>query len=112
MERRVGGMILKTHVELDGEHDEEKEVTVHELINDERGRVLQISIRAGGTLKRHRASEPITVLCTKGEGRFFAGNDLEESVEISQGSLLALGAEIDHEVTADSDLRILVTRFK
>ena len=105
-------MIFKTNVELNGEHGSGKEVTVREVINDARRRVLEISIRAGGILKRHRASEPITVLCTRGKGRFYAGPNLDESVEIASGSLLALDSEVDHEVTADSDLRILVTRFK
>ena len=112
MEQQVDGTISKINVELDSRLAQEKELEVRELINDERRRVLAISIRAGGILKRHRASEPITVLCTMGEGRFHAGASLDESVEISAGTLVALDPEIDHEVTADSDLRILVTRFK
>ena len=105
-------MIFKTNVELTGTHESEKEVAVREVMNDDRRRVLEISIRAGEILKRHRALEPITVLCTKGEGRFYAGASLEESVELASGDMIALDPEIDHEVAADSDLRILVTRFK
>lgn len=112
MEQQVGGTISKIDVELDNRLDQEKELGVRELINDERRRVLAISIRAGSMLKRHRASEPITVLCTMGYGRFRAGAGLDDSVEISAGTLVALDPEIDHEVTADSDLGILVTRFK
>jgi quercetin dioxygenase-like cupin family protein len=105
-------MIFKTDVHLDDNHQSEKEVSARQVIDDESRRVLEISIRAGGILKRHKANEPITVLCTKGKGRFYAGSDLEESVEITRGSLVALDPGIDHEVSAESDLRILVTRFK
>jgi hypothetical protein len=71
-----GGIIFKTNIEFDGEHVSEKDVSVREVINDDRRRVLEISIRAGGILKRHRAAEPITVLCLSGEGLFYAGPDL------------------------------------
>ena len=112
MEQQNSALIFKTNVEIDGEHNADKDVSVREVINDDRRRVLEISIRAGSVLKRHRAAEPITVLCLNGEGQFSAGAELEESVEIRRGTLLGLDPEIDHELSASTDLRILVTRFK
>lgn len=110
---KADGLIFSTEVEIDKAHNyEANDVSVRELINDDRRRVLEISILAGSKLKRHRAAEPITVLCLKGEGRFDAGAELDESTDLSRGSLIALDSQIDHEVTAISDLRILVTRFK
>lgn len=112
MEQKEGRIIFKINVDFDGKHESEKDVSAREVINDDRRRVLEISIRAGSILRRHCAAEPITVLCINGEGRFYAGPDLDESVDINRGTLLALDADVDHEVTAKSDLRILVTRFK
>ena len=112
MAEKESGWILKTSIDVDGPHEFEKDINVREIINDDRHRVLEISIRAGAVLKRHKAAEPITVLCINGSGRFYAGANLEEYAEISRGSLVALERDVDHEVTAGSDLRILVTRFK
>ncbi len=112
MELETSGIIFKTNIEIAGAHASDKELEVREVINDDRRRVLEISIRASGVLKRHRAAEPITVLCVKGEGRFSAGAELDEIVALTNGTIVALGPDIDHEVNADTDLRILVTRFK
>ena len=112
MEQPQGSLIYSTKVDLTGTHASEKDVAASELINDENRRVLAISIRGGSALKRHRAAEPITVLCTAGEGTFRAGAELEEAIEIGPGTLLTLDPEIDHEVEAATDVRIIVTRFK
>jgi quercetin dioxygenase-like cupin family protein len=113
MEDHERGVIFGTSIALDGINELfEKDVNVREVINDSRRRVLEISIIAGAVLKRHKAAEPITALCINGRGQFYAGAELEEQVEISRGSLVALDRNVDHEVTAESDLRILVTQFK
>ncbi len=91
----------------------QKDVELRELINDERRRVVEVSIRAGSVLKRHHAVEPITVLCLKGECSFASGKDLETAVEMQPGTFLALDAGIDHEVSAGgSDVKLIVSKFK
>jgi len=90
----------------------EKDVTVRELVNDDRRRVIQIMLRAGAGLKRHNAPEPITVLCLWGTGTFLAGSELAERQDMQAGTLIALDAAIEHEVSAATDMSILVTRFK
>jgi len=70
----------------------EKDITVRELVNDDRRRVIQIMLRAGASLKRHNAPEPITVLCLSGTGAFLAGSELAETQEMQAGTLISLDA--------------------
>lgn len=75
-------------------------------------RVVCVELEAGDSLAKHKANEPITVLCLAGKGRFLAGDDLLDVQELVPGTLITLEAEIPHEVNADSSLRLLVTKFK
>lgn len=74
--------------------------------------MLEIDLANGGILSRHKSNEPISVLCINGQGSFRAGVDLEDSVELKPGSLISLDAGIEHEVVAEPELRLLITKFK
>lgn len=89
-----------------------KDVEVSELFNGEHRRIVEVRLRSGAVLAKHKAMEPITVQCLSGTGIFTAGPDLKEKLELKSGTLLTLDAEVEHEVTAISELQILVSKFK
>lgn len=75
-------------------------------------RIVAVELKSGETLSKHKANEPISVLCLAGTGKFRAGDDLLEVHELLPGTLITLEAEIPHAVDAESALRLLVTKFK
>ncbi|HEY2865838.1 MAG TPA: hypothetical protein VGJ02_01985, partial [Pyrinomonadaceae bacterium] len=77
----------------------------------ERRRILGIQLKNGAILPKHKAPEPITVLCLDGEGTFYAGDELEESQKMKRGTLVTLAAGVEHEARAEPELHLLVTRF-
>jgi len=85
---------------------------VNQIFKGERRLLLEIKLQNSAVLSKHRAGEPITVFCIAGAGRFFAGEELEESQEMRPGTLVTLEADVLHEVTAAPNIHILVTRFK
>ena len=87
----------------------DKEVT--KIFEGERRRILGIRLRNGAVLSKHKAPEPITVLCLDGRGTFYAGPDLEESQPLKRGTLVALAANVEHEARADPEMHLLVTTF-
>ena len=87
-----------------------KEVT--ELFKGARRRMVEVVLRDNAVLKKHRAAGPISVLCLGGNGRFLAGTDLEETQILKPGTLLTLEAEVEHEVVAEPEVHILVTKFE
>ena len=98
--------------ELGGRIKSVKNKEVHELFNGVRRRMIEIKLRENAVLTRHRAPEPISVLCLSGRGVFRAGANLEEKLALSAGVLLTLEAGIEHEVAAEPEIQILITRFK
>ncbi|CAN5617022.1 hypothetical protein BH24ACI3_BH24ACI3_13640 [soil metagenome] len=74
--------------------------------------VLHIKMRAGAILKKHNAPVPITVLCLSGDGTFLAGADLEDSQELTAGTLITLEPDVEHDAVSGSGLHLLVTKFK
>ena len=90
----------------------EKSKDVNEIFNGDRRRMVEVTLRNHGVLSKHKADEPITVLCLGGSGQFLAGPDLEESQVLRPGTLLTLEAEVYHEVIAEPELHILVTKFR
>jgi quercetin dioxygenase-like cupin family protein len=91
--------------------DSNADKTVTKLFEGERRRILGIQLRNGAVLSKHKAPEPITVLCLDGEGTFYAGENLEESQKMKRGTLVTLAADVDHEARAEPGLHLLVTRF-
>lgn len=75
-------------------------------------KIVFVELTNGDMLSKHKANEPISVLCLAGNGVFRAGDELEESQDLSPGTLITLDAGIPHDVTADDTLRLLVTKFK
>ncbi|MBK9163112.1 MAG: hypothetical protein IPM21_04245 [Acidobacteria bacterium] len=94
------------------EPDEGHDLQPEQLFDGPFRRVLHIRLRAGAVLKKHKASEPITVLCLAGNGTFRAGPDLEDSCQLTKGTLITLEAEVEHEAVAGNGLHLLVTKFK
>ena len=93
-----------------GEAEKDKEVK--ELFNSTFRRIVEVQLRNNAVLTRHKADVPITVFCLAGSGIFSAGKDLEDTQDLRAGTLITLEAGIDHEVIADPNLHILVTKFK
>lgn len=94
--------------DLSGEND--KQVT--EIFQGSRRRMVEVRLRHQAILAKHKALEPITVLCLSGSGVFLAGPNLEDEQELHAGTLLTLEAEVEHEAIARPSLHLLVTKFK
>ncbi len=92
--------------------EEGKDLSVQKLVDDDIRTILSISLKNGAILSKHKATEPITVLCFRGKATFRAGEGLSETSELVEGTLIALEPNIEHEVTAHPDAQILVTKFK
>ncbi|MEO6656349.1 MAG: hypothetical protein ABIO36_09740, partial [Pyrinomonadaceae bacterium] len=84
---------------------------VNELLKGAFRRIVEVRLKNGAVLSRHKADVPITVVCLSGSGIFTAGKDLEDSQELRAGTLITLEAGIEHEVTAAPSLHIIVTQF-
>ena len=86
--------------------------TLNELFNGPFRRIVEVSLRDGAVLARHHALEPITVYCVSGSGVFTAGTHLEDSHDLRPGTLITLDAGVEHEVSAEPDLHLIVSKFK
>ena len=89
----------------------EKPKEAKEIFCGARRRLLEIRLRDKAVLAKHHAVEPITILCLAGHGTLRAGHDLEDEVKLVAGTLLTLDAAIEHEVVAEPELRLLITKF-
>ena len=95
-----------------GDVPEERDKHVTEVFNGTRRRMVEVKLRHQAVLTRHKALEPITVLCLSGQGVFRAAPNLEDEQKLTPGTLLTLDAEVEHEVVAQPDLHLLVAKFK
>jgi quercetin dioxygenase-like cupin family protein len=98
--------------ELGEVSETEKPKDVKEIYNGARRRMIEVNLRNGEVLAKHKANEPITVFCLAGKGTFRAGKNLEDEQALTAGTLLTLEPEIEHEVVAEPEIRLLVTKFK
>lgn len=89
-----------------------KDIEVEEIFDLPHTRMIEIRLGNGAILQRHRASEPITVLCVAGKGIFNAGDDLAEQMPLSPGTLLTLRTDVVHEVRAEPYIHLVLTKFK
>ncbi len=89
-----------------------KDKEMNELFNGPFRRIVEVRLQNNAVLSRHHADVPITVLCLSGTGMFTAGKDLEDSQEFRPGTFITLAAGVEHEVSANPALHILVTKFK
>lgn len=97
---------LEDHEALD------KDKHVVQIFEGARRKLVEVRLRNGAILTKHRAAEPITVLCLSGSGVFRAGPELEDEQKLVAGTLVTLESEVEHEVAADPEVHILVTKFK
>lgn len=91
--------------------DTDADKTVTKVFEGGRRRLISIRLRNGAVLPKHKAPEPITVLCIDGEGTFYAGESLEDSQKMKRGTLVTLASGVEHEARAEPELNLLVTRF-
>ena len=89
-----------------------KDLEVSELFDGAFRKLIEVRLRSGALLSRHKAKEPITVFCISGNGVFKAGENLEELQALNAGILITLDAGVEHEVVATSELHLIVTKFK
>jgi quercetin dioxygenase-like cupin family protein len=98
--------------EFDLQEKIEIQKEVKEIFNGSRRRLVEVKLAGGAVLPKHKAAEPITIFCLAGSGVFRAGKDLEEEQTLRAGTLLTLEGGVEHEVVAESELRLLVSKFK
>jgi quercetin dioxygenase-like cupin family protein len=89
-----------------------KDLEAKEIYNGPMRRIIDIRLQNGAVLPRHKAAEPITVLCLAGKGTFHAGPELDDAQEMIPGTLITLEAGVEHDLVAETAVHILVTRFK
>lgn len=87
-------------------------IELKELFNDPFRRIVEVRLKDGAVLSKHKALEPITVLCLGGKANFLAGSELEDEQRLLAGTLIELGAGIEHEVVADPAVHLIVTKYK
>ncbi|NNE97463.1 MAG: hypothetical protein HKN25_00445 [Pyrinomonadaceae bacterium] len=99
-------------LELGGEISAVENKNARQLFNGVRRQIMEVTLSGEAVLPKHKAAEPITVLCLAGKGVFLAGEELQEEQILETGTLITLEANVPHEVIAKPGLRILVTKFK
>ena len=92
--------------------ESEKNKDVRKIFDGARRQIISIELRNSEVLSKHKANEPITIFCLAGNGKLLAGKDLEDEQVLTTGTLVTLEAQVEHEVVAQPDLHILVTKFK
>ncbi len=97
---------------VDDGADQLNDKVVNQLFDGSFRRIVEVWLRNGAVLSRHHADVPITVYCVSGAGIFSAGADLEDTQDLRAGTLITLEAGVEHEVIADPEMHILVTKFK
>lgn len=103
---------LIENLEFGGEFDSEKDFEARQIFNGKRRQIMEIKLKNNVVLSKHKASEPITVLCLAGKGKFLAGEDLSEEQVLEAGTLITLEADVEHGAVAEPELRLLVTKYK
>ena len=96
---------------LKTEIDEGLGTDVNTLFEGPGRKLVQITLRGGGILKAHKSAEPITVQCVAGKGLFVEIESGEE-ICLEPGVLLTVEADVVHEVRAEPEVSILLTKFK
>ncbi|MEQ1643036.1 MAG: hypothetical protein ABL959_06285 [Pyrinomonadaceae bacterium] len=105
------------HIKLLGELgsdvdvDTGKDKVVDQLYDGAFRRIVGVRLRNNSVLSRHHAPVPITVYCVSGSGVFSAGADLEDLQDLRAGTLITLEAGVEHEVIAEPELHIIVSKF-
>ena len=90
----------------------EKSKQIQKLFDGTHRQLINVELRNGEILSKHKAKEPITVFCLAGNGTFRAGKDLKDEQKLEAGMLITLTGGIEHEIVAEPDISLLVTKFK
>lgn len=107
--KSIAGVV---RLSFDGVETIDKDKHVVQIFEGARRKLVEVWLRNGAILTKHRAAEPITVLCLSGSGVFRAGPELQDEQKLIAGTLVTLESEVEHEVAADPEVHILVTKFK
>ncbi len=108
----MNSITLLQNFKLGEMSDSAESPKMNELFNGSMRRIVEIKLFNNDILSKHKAKEPITVLCLSGKGIFRAGKDLEDVQDLQAGTLITLESEVEHEVSATPELHLLVTKFK
>ena len=103
---------LIANLDMDAPSGLAKDLAAKEIYNGPMRRIIDIQLQNGAILPRHKAAEPITVLCLAGKGTFHAGLELDDAQEMAPGTLITLEPGVEHDLVAEPAVHILVTRFK
>jgi quercetin dioxygenase-like cupin family protein len=68
----------------------EKNKDAAKIFDGSRRQMLEVILRGGEVLSKHKAREPITVFCLAGNGVFRAGKNLEEQQKLTAGTLITI----------------------
>ncbi len=98
--------VIPLHASVSAGKDKE----VEQLFEGPGRKLVQITLRNNAILESHKAAVPITIQCITGSGTLKAG-DNPELVELRPGVLVALEANVFHELRANPDVSILLTQF-
>lgn len=89
-----------------------KDKEVAQLFDGAFRKLVEVRLRNGAVLSKHKTNEPITVFCVSGTGVFRAGENLEDSQDLHAGILITLDGGVEHEVVAVPEIHLIVTKFK
>ena len=102
---------ILTEQKLENNFKPEQLKEVNILLNQDSSKVIEITLSRKAILTKHSSKTPITVLCLAGTGIFRAGENLDEEQKLTAGTLIYLDKDIEHEVIAEPNIKILVTKF-
>ena len=108
----MNSITLLQNFELDKMSASVEPKKLNEIFNGAMRRIIEVKLYNNNSLSKHKTKEPITVFCLSGKGIFRAGKDLEDEQDLQAGTLITLEAEVEHEVSAEPELHLLVTKFK
>lgn len=78
------------------------------LMKDGPVRLTLVGLKDGTTIQSHTAPGPITIQTLRGTLRITAGDDVST---VPAGSLIAIEANLSHDVTGSGDSAFLLTLF-
>lgn len=78
------------------------------LARDAHVTIVLVALRAGASMREHRAPSAGTALLLSGRGEFVAGADGKRAA-LAPGSLVAFSADLPHAVEAAEESLLLVT---
>lgn len=90
--------------------DEGKELDENILFEGPKRKIAQVTMRDGKSLGAHSVDIPFLVYCTAGTGDLILGKE-KKSIELNEGIMITVEADVPHDVIAQPELSIIVIRF-